>query len=86
MIKEAHDEAEQRINRFILEPLHLERDRYEVIVAEGAISDVFPIGTAVGLLTGSLIGLLGGPVGLVVGAYGGVIGGVAYDLVQFGGQ
>lgn len=40
MIKEAHDEAEQRINRFILEPLHLERDRYEVIVASGAISDV----------------------------------------------
>jgi nucleotide-binding universal stress UspA family protein len=40
MIKKAHDEAERRINKFLLEPLHLERDRYEVIVAEGAISEV----------------------------------------------
>ena len=31
-------------------------------------ADQGPIGTATGLLTGSLIGLLGGPIGFVVGA------------------
>ena len=30
--------------------------------------DMGPVGTAVGLLTGSLIGLIGGPVGLAIGA------------------
>jgi nucleotide-binding universal stress UspA family protein len=40
MIKKAHDEAQRRINHFLLEPLHLDAGRYEVIVAEGAISEV----------------------------------------------
>src|SRR5512139_1839313 len=42
--------------------------------------DMGPVGTAVGLLTGSLIGLLGGPVGLAIGAYAGTVGGLFYDL------
>ena len=36
--------------------------------------DSGPVGTAVGLLTGSLIGLIGGPVGLAIGAYAGTLG------------
>jgi uncharacterized membrane protein len=46
--------------------------------------DMGPVGTAVGLLTGSLIGLLGGPVGLVIGASAGTYGGFLYDLAQLG--
>lgn len=42
--------------------------------------DMGPIGTAVGMLTGSLIGLIGGPVGVAFGAYTGTIGGLIYDL------
>jgi uncharacterized membrane protein len=43
-----------------------------------------PLGTAVGLTTGSLIGLLGGPVGLAVGAVAGTMAGSLYDLAQLG--
>jgi len=46
--------------------------------------DMGPAGTAVGLLTGSLIGLIGGPVGLAIGAYAGTLGGLAYDLANVG--
>lgn len=46
--------------------------------------DMGPIGTAVGLLTGSLIGILAGPVGLAVGAYAGTMGGMVYDLANLG--
>ena len=46
--------------------------------------DMGPVGTAVGLLTGSLIGLLGGPVGFAVGAYAGTVGGLIYDMVNLG--
>lgn len=46
--------------------------------------DMGPVGTAVGLLTGSLIGLLGGPVGLALGASAGTYGGMLYDLAQLG--
>jgi uncharacterized membrane protein len=46
--------------------------------------DMGPIGTAVGLLTGSLIGLIGGPVGMAVGATAGVYGGMVYDLANLG--
>jgi len=78
-LKELHDEASLTLYATAV----IARDANgEVIVKEAA--DKGPIGTAVGLLTGSLIGLLGGPVGLVVGAYGGAIGGLTYDLVQLG--
>ena len=43
-----------------------------------------PVGTGVGLVTGSLIGLLGGPVGAALGAYAGSLGGVLYDLAKAG--
>jgi uncharacterized membrane protein len=46
--------------------------------------DIGPVGTAVGLLTGSLIGLLGGPVGVAVGVTLGTSGGMLYDLAQLG--
>jgi uncharacterized membrane protein len=43
-----------------------------------------PLGTAVGLVTGSLIGLLGGPVGVAIGAGAGTFGGILYDLATVG--
>jgi uncharacterized membrane protein len=43
-----------------------------------------PIGTAIGLLTGSLIGLVGGPVGMAVGAYVGGLSGLLFDLDDSG--
>jgi uncharacterized membrane protein/sporulation protein YlmC with PRC-barrel domain len=46
--------------------------------------DMGPVGTAVGLLTGSLIGLIGGPVGVAIGAYAGTVGGMFYDLAHLG--
>jgi uncharacterized membrane protein len=46
--------------------------------------DMGPVGTAVGLLTGSLIGLIGGPVGLAIGASAGTFGGLVYDLANAG--
>jgi len=56
---------------------------------KGAVSvkqtaDEGPLGTVLGLTTGSLIGLLGGPVGLAVGAMAGTTMGSLYDLVQLG--
>lgn len=46
--------------------------------------DMGPVGTAVGLLTGSLIGLIGGPVGVAVGATAGTYGGLLYDSMSLG--
>ena len=46
--------------------------------------DEGPVGTGVGLLTGSLLGLLGGPVGVALGAYAGMFGGMLYDLANLG--
>jgi uncharacterized membrane protein len=50
----------------------------QIQVKESA--DQGPIGTGVGLLTGSLIGLLGGPVGLAIGAFTGTMAGLIYDV------
>ena len=50
----------------------------EVHVKESA--DQGPIGTGVGLITGSLLGLLGGPVGLAIGAFTGSMAGLIYDV------
>jgi uncharacterized membrane protein len=57
--------------------------------AKGAVTvkqaaDEGPLGTALGLTTGSLVGLLGGPVGLAVGAMAGSMVGSLYDLAQLG--
>jgi len=43
-----------------------------------------PVGTAVGLFTGSLLGLIGGPVGVAVGATAGMFGGLMYDAANLG--
>ena len=43
-----------------------------------------PVGTALGLLTGSLIGILGGPAGLAIGASVGGLTGLLFDLDQSG--
>ncbi len=43
-----------------------------------------PVGTAVGLLTGILVGLFGGPVGTAIGAGAGTLGGLVYDLAKIG--
>ena len=47
-------------------------------------ADDGPVGTAVGLLTGSLIGILGGPAGLAVGASLGGLTGFLFDLDKSG--
>jgi uncharacterized membrane protein len=57
--------------------------------AEGKLTvkqtaDEGPLGTGVGLFTGSLIGLLGGPAGVAVGALTGMAGGALYDLATLG--
>ncbi|RTL57262.1 MAG: DUF1269 domain-containing protein [Sphingobacteriales bacterium] len=43
-------------------------------------SDEGPVGTGVGLITGSLLGLLGGPLGLAIGAVTGSMAGLIYDV------
>jgi uncharacterized membrane protein len=43
-----------------------------------------PVGAAVGLLTGSLIGLAGGPVGMTVGASVGGLAGLVFDVSRGG--
>lgn len=57
--------------------------------AEGKVSvkdevDEGPIGTAVGMLTGGLIGLLAGPQGMVIGAAAGSMMGASVDLINLG--
>ena len=47
-------------------------------------NDRGPVGAAVGVVGGALVGLLAGPVGAAVGAYVGGIGGLAYDLFTVG--
>jgi uncharacterized membrane protein len=54
----------------------------QVSVVQAA--DEGPLGTAVGLATGSLLGLLGGPVGVVLGASAGMFGGMMSDLAYVG--
>jgi uncharacterized membrane protein len=47
-------------------------------------ADSGPVGTAVGLLTGSLIGLFAGPAGIALGASFGALAGIAYDAGKSG--
>jgi uncharacterized membrane protein len=54
----------------------------KVTVKEAA--DAGPLGTAVGLLTGSLVGLIGGPAGVAVGAAAGMYSGSMFDLARAG--
>jgi uncharacterized membrane protein len=43
-----------------------------------------PLGTAVGVLTGALVGLIGGPVGVAIGTTAGVLVGVPFDMANVG--
>ncbi len=43
-----------------------------------------PVGTAVGLLTGSMVGILGGPAGMAIGASLGGLAGFVFDLNKSG--
>lgn len=47
-------------------------------------ADEGPIGTGLGMLTGSMVGLLAGPVGLAVGASMGTLTGLIFDLNKSG--
>lgn len=47
-------------------------------------ADAGPVGTAVGLLTGTLIGLVAGPAGLAVGASVGGLAGLVFDVNKSG--
>lgn len=47
-------------------------------------ADQAPIGTSLGVITGSLLGLLGGPIGVAIGATTGGLAGVIYDLTEAG--
>ena len=47
-------------------------------------ADSGPVGTAVGLLTGSLIGIIGGPAGMAVGASLGSLAGLIFDVNKSG--
>jgi uncharacterized membrane protein len=53
-------------------------------VAVKQSGDMGPVGTAVGLLIGTLVGALGGPAGIAVGASVGTFGGVLYDSLRLG--
>ena len=57
--------------------------------ANGAISikqqaDQGPLGTVLGMTTGSIVGLVGGPVGVVAGAAAGTLLGSLYDIAEIG--
>jgi uncharacterized membrane protein len=47
-------------------------------------ADEGPIGTAIGMLTGSIVGLLGGPVGVALGVSLGGVTGMIFDLNKTG--
>jgi uncharacterized membrane protein len=53
-------------------------------IAVRQAADDGPVGTAVGLLTGGMIGILGGPAGLAIGAALGGFTGFLFDLDQSG--
>lgn len=46
--------------------------------------DQGPLGTAIGMATGTLIGLLGGPIGVAAGAAFGTAAGAIFDVAQVG--
>jgi uncharacterized membrane protein len=53
------------------------------VVADAQPSDPGPLGAALGLVVGGIIGLFGGPAGVVAGAGVGTASGVLYDAVKF---
>ena len=61
----------------------IEKNAHGKVVVKEEV-DEGPLGTAVGLFIGSLIGLLGGPVGVAYGANTGTLVGMLYDLTNLG--
>lgn len=53
-------------------------------IAVRQAGDQGPLGTAVGMLTGALVGILGGPVGVAVGTATGGLTGAMLDMVDLG--
>ena len=78
-LKDLHDEGSITLYASAV----IAKDADEKVTVKQA-ADQGPLGTAVGLVTGSLIGLLGRPVGVAIGAYVGTVGGVLYDLAKVG--
>lgn len=78
-LKELHDEDSITLYASAV----IAKDAGGKVTVKDAV-DQGPLGTGVGLVTGSLIGLLGGPVGVAVGAYVGTFGGMMYDLATVG--
>ncbi len=78
-LRELHDEG--AITVYAAAVIAKDSEGAVRVVAAG---DQGPVGTALGLATGSLIGLLGGPVGLAVGAATGMVAGSFYDLAEVG--
>jgi uncharacterized membrane protein len=78
-LKELHDEGSITLYASAV----IAKDASEKVTVKEA-ADQGPLGTGVGLVTGSLIGLLGGPVGVAIGAYVGTFGGMLYDLATVG--
>jgi uncharacterized membrane protein len=59
------------------------KDAADTVSVKQAV-DEGPVGTGLGLLTGSLLGLLGGPIGLAIGATTGSLAGMILDLTKAG--
>jgi uncharacterized membrane protein len=54
------------------------------VVSVKQVADDGPIGTTLGMLSGTLLGALGGPIGMAVGAAAGTMTGVLYDAAHAG--
>lgn len=78
-LKQLHDEASLTLYATAV----ITKDAKGVVNVKEA-ADQGPLGTVLGLTTGSLIGLLGGPIGLAVGAMSGAFAGSLYDIAQLG--
>ncbi len=72
---------EGSINLYAKSVIAREADGLIVMKQQG---DTGPIGTAVGLLIGSMTGMLAGPLGLVFGSTTGMFGGLVYDMAHMG--
>ncbi|MEM8864049.1 MAG: DUF1269 domain-containing protein [Planctomycetota bacterium] len=78
-LKELHDEGSLALYAFAV----VARDQSDTVsIVDGA--DDGPLGTAVGLAAGGLVGALAGPVGLAAGAAGGSLLGSLNDLREAG--
>lgn len=78
-LKELHDEGSLTLYAAAV----VAKDSTGMLKVKQA-DDQGPLGTAIGMATGSLIGLLGGPIGVAAGAAVGTATGAMYDATQVG--